>query len=477
MRLAFFTANEHRLSQCPYIGRIIVFIAFGVMLSLSAQATITPVYQINDTSHTYLQSSLNHDIYRYSSNPNLSDLVVIDNLGNKLPYRLVNAELSSPQAAEISSVRFFPVPQGSSTTEILTLDTESIKIQQADVTLRAKIVKSINRDAPIDFYIVDVTGFKSGGHELLLDWNADEKNQYLEVQVSGSRDLKNWQLLSEHALAKLKKNGQSLIRNTIPLAASGLDFNYLRLKFLRGSPTFQLTQVQLRSERNVIHQPATDTWKIQGALAKDQDSAWSGKADSTTIPVAAWEYEREDRAPINQLGIDLGTISYGDSIRIYSRHSNKQQWHLLYQGIWFNAQIGSDWQHSNAVSVYTNSDPYWRVELVASVRAVTSPLLVFELKTKMLQFIANKSAPYRIAIDSDAKVDNQQTSESILLQLIADNTVDWVTSDYTSLEPGIHSDEVELVWIDWKTLIFWMALSIAVVVLVVLSVRLLKQMK
>ena len=52
--------------------------------STLVNAEVIPVYQIDDAPGTYVQTTLTHDIYRYTADSQLNDLVVVDQQGNKL---------------------------------------------------------------------------------------------------------------------------------------------------------------------------------------------------------------------------------------------------------------------------------------------------------------------------------------------------------------------------------------------------------
>ncbi|HEY0893519.1 MAG TPA: DUF3999 domain-containing protein, partial [Cellvibrio sp.] len=63
------------------------FLLFSCLLGMTVNAEVIPVYQISEAPGTYMQTTLTHDIYRYSADTQLNDLVVTDAQGNKLPYR------------------------------------------------------------------------------------------------------------------------------------------------------------------------------------------------------------------------------------------------------------------------------------------------------------------------------------------------------------------------------------------------------
>jgi hypothetical protein len=453
--------------------------AFWV-LTPTANAEIIPVYQITGADGTYLQTTLTHDIYRYSANSQLNDLVVIDAQGNKLPYRITAPGTQVSEQSQLSDVRFFPVAVGAPPETIIALSSASIRLNANEVSVRVEKTdkdKLQNQSAPIDFYVVDVSNAKTRIDKLVVDWQVTEANQYVEVQVSGTNDLTTWATVAQTTLVQLQKEGQLLTRNKIAVNLSEKQYAYLRLKFTRGNESLQLTKIQIENTDKIANAPVVDRWEVKGTLAQDQNSVIHAKNHTATMPVAAWEFTRNDIAPITNISLNLGTIMYGDNIRVFSRNTEKQPWQLLHQGIWFNAQVGSDWQQSDAINIYSNSDTYWRVELNELVRTALNPTLVFHRQPQILQFIANNAAPYKIAIDDQAAPNNQQTSAQIFSQLVSGKELQWGQVAFTELNPTIDSFARSEMQVSWKTILFWGILLLAVAVLVGVAVRLMGQMK
>lgn len=450
----------------------------GSLLSLhclSVQAGMTPVYQIDEATATWIQTPLTHDIYRYTADPSLNNLVVVDNDGNKLPYRLIAPRVDATKKTAQVPVRFFPVVAGATQETIAALNSASIRIHNNEVSIEVNQTPQEKQTAPVDFYVVDISNVKEIARALVLDWDATESNQYLQVQLSGSRDLQQWQSLSEHTLAKLHKEGQSLIRNSLEFNSHENGYNYLRLKCTTACEGLVLTSIDAEVHEQQPDVLPEDNWQIKGVLAADQQSAVRAGAYTNKLSVAAWEYERDDRAPVSRIGINLGNHYYGDTLRIFSRRTAKQPWQLQYEGIWFNAQVGTEWHQSEAIPVYTNSDQYWRIELNESVRNNLDPLILFKRTPQILQFIANHRAPYRIALDSQVASNNQQIHAQIFSQLAGGEEKTWTSVNPLALAPD--KALAEPTPINWKTILFWGTLLIAVAILIGVAIRLAKQMK
>lgn len=456
------------------------FVFLSCLLGMTANAEVIPVYQIDDAPGTYVQTTLTHDIYRYSADSQLNDLVVVDQQGNKLPYRITAPSVQSSEQSQQTNVRFFPVAVGTAPETLLALSSASIRLDANEISV--SVVKSDkqelqNEGAPTDFFVVDLSDLKTRADNLVVLWPVSEKHQYLEVEVSGTNDMTNWTPITQSTLVQLQKDGQKLTRNKIALNLSEKEYAYLKLKFTRGSEGLQLTQAAIENTDKIANAPAVDTWQVAGVLAEKQESALYLINGGKKTPVAAWEFERDDIAPVANISLNLGTIMYGDNIKVFSRNTEKQPWQLLHQGIWFNTQVGSDWQQSDAIAIYSNSNVYWRVELNELVRTTLNPTLIFHRQPQTLQFIANNAPPYKIAINDQAAPNNQQTSMQIFSQLVGGKELQWGQVGFTELKPNINSFARHGMQVSWKTLLFWGILLLAVAVLVGVAVRLMGQMK
>lgn len=455
--------------------------AIGMTLGFSAvsSAEVIPVYQINEAPSTYVQTTLTHDIYRYSSDTQLNDLVVTDQQGNKLPYRITAPSTQVSEQLQLTNARFFPVAVGSPPEALIALSSASIRVDANKISVSVEKTnndKMQDQSVPVDFYLVDVSDVKTRIDKLVVDWQASESNHYLEVQVSGTNDLSSWSNIAQTTLVQLQKEGQLLTRNKIAVNLKEKQYAYLRLKFTRGNENLQLTKIQIENTDKIANAPVIDSWEVKGVLAEDQDSAIRAGNHTAAMPVAAWEFVRDDIAPVTNISLKLGTTMYGDNIKIFSRNTEKQPWQLRHQGIWFNAQVGNDWQQSDAINIYSNSDVYWRVELNELVRTTLNPTLVFHRQPQTLQFIANNAAPYNIAIDDQAAPNNQHTSTQIFSQLVSGKDLQWGQVTFTDLKPNINSFARAGMQVSWKTLLFWGILLLAVTVLVGIAVRLMKSM-
>lgn len=457
-------------------------LTFLLGLNGPASAAPVPVYQLGETKGAYVHVELSHDIYRYSASEQLADLLVLDRDGNKLPYRLTLP--SSPRGADVKEVsaRFFPVPVGATSETLLVLSSASIRLSDNEISVTVEKDNrppTEERNIPTDFYVVDLSELGTGVDELLIDWTANPAHSFIEVDVSGSNDLTSWTPLKKATLVHLQKEGEQLLRNRIALGLKQAEYAYLRVKLQNPGERAEVNAIRITSLHPQPHSPVIDSWQLQGRRADSQVSVLSRSAGA---PVSAWEFTREDIAPLERMSINLGQSSYGDTLRVFSRTNPRQPWQLIHQGIWFNTKVGSEWQHSDPLAVAQNSHTHWRIELNAGFSETAAPSLVFYHQPSRLQSILNDNPPYQLAIDTSAltsqPVENHRAvSEAIFSQLVDTKNVQWETASLDALHPDLGQFARHGINISWKTLLFWCLLIAAVGLLLGVALRLLRQMK
>lgn len=449
-------------------------IFFGVMASLCAalpSAAQTPVFETAENPGIYLQAPLEHVVYRYARDSQLRDLVVLDVDGNELPSRIIDAPAVQRESAEPIALSFFAVPAGTTPRSWLNDGKARVEIDGGTVSVTVDELDSKATREGIAFYLVDLRNLDVAIDKISLDWTTPEAGQYLQVNVEGSDDLRQWQNLALETLVQLSREGEMLLHREVPLSLRPDQFDYLRIRFPKGEAP-ELSSVSAFHAPVVEYIPV-DRWQVSGQLAEAQRSMIERATTPNSDPLAAWSYQREDNAPARAVSIELGDIPYGDRLRIYSRDDESYDWRLLHSGIWFNAKVGDDWQRSEAISIYPNTDRFWRVELDAALEHKADPVLVFEQPRQVMQFIANNNPPYRIAVAETVRPG--KASGQVLSQLIGDESVEWQFVQLKFLE-GVSPPPDKGAGLNWSAWLFWSLLVLAVVVLIAFALRLYRQM-
>lgn len=453
---------------------IVVFGKIGYLQAVQAPA---PIYQISDVQGTFIQVPITHDIYRYSEAYNLQDIVVLDAENNAVPYRLVT---TAPTAKEIepkivsTQLAFFPVASGTTPDTLKKLHTSQINVQGDTVKVTTSD-QVINNQNP-EFYLIDISHVDHDITSLVIDWDAQTNNQYLEVELDATQNLQDWMPLGQSTLVNIASQEQQVKRNHIVVNIYKKEYQFLRIRVLRGADNLHLTEIVAEQKIGSVEvQRKQETWRLVGDIAKVQTGVYLPSAQSKSISVAAWEFVRADTAPVDTIALDIGENTYGDTVKIFSRNIESQHWQLQHQGIWFTAQVGASWQKSDAVSVHHNSDKFWRIELNESAKNKITPAILFGWHPIELQIIANDKPPFVIAI-ADISVNNAR--DQIFNQLLSRVSAppNWVQAKLIALDTKPETLANKQRHFDWRQWIFWCALIVAVIVLLIFSLKLLKQM-
>ncbi|RYY02065.1 MAG: DUF3999 family protein [Gammaproteobacteria bacterium] len=463
--------NKHNI----FIVALLFFLATS--RAFSAQYS-PPLYQVEKAQGTYIQVSLTYDIYSYSKSDDLRDLVVLDADQNALPHRFISV-IPNGQKSEnkisTDTLNFFPVAIDAAPETLRNLHTRQTSVQDGKV-------QTITRDSTLDnktpeFYVIDISKLDHDIDSLSIDWDVNAENQYLEVELEATRNLKDWVSLGHATLMQVTHQDQVLKHNHIVAKIYRNDFEFLRLKILRGAEKLNISNISAEQITGTTAEKKRplEAWSVSGKVAKDQSSIYFPNSRTKAYPVAAWEFSRNESTPAATVGIDLGKNIYGDSAKIFSRSNEDQNWNLQYQGILFNVLVGDQWQKSDAISINDNHDKFWRLELSPSAANYSVPTLVFAWEPIQLQIIASNKPPF-VLVMSNNKSDNGN-SEQIFSHILGENSPEWAEANLTRLDNTPESLVQAATPTDWKKWLFWIALLLAVAVLLLFSVRLFKQLK
>ncbi len=441
------------------------------LVVLPVTASPFPLYEIQAEPGTQVQVFLEPEIYRLSGRSNLSDLVLLDSQGNRLPFRIQQLASDIVETTEKTPVPFYPVA-ADVRPESLRLDSgSSITLDERAIRIHIDKAAADRRSTAV-FYLLDIREVGHPVTRLHVRWQPGAGELYRRVSLSGSRDLQRWTPLAEYTLVHMPQAEQPLNHNKIPLALKPGDFQFLRLTLLENGEALPVAAMDLEASLQQAAPQAKDSWTLEGQVAKDQVSQ-----TAQPQPVAAWEFEREESVAITQLSLDMGERAYGDRLLLFSRANDKQPWQLIYRGLWYNTPTASHWQRSEDLQLNPNHHRHWRLELAASAQGKIAPRLVFSHPRQVMQFIANPFAPYTLALDRHNDHQYPVVQARILEALLKDEKPDWQIHDTQALNPQGFIPPVEARPVDWKTIIFWLVLALAVVVLITFAWRLLCQMR
>jgi len=460
-----------------FIPRLFASFFIGGASWVMAESGATPVYQLADVQGTFIQVPLTHDIYRYARHADLHDLKVLDAEHNALPYQLVTLiptpEKSDPKIIT-DALAFFPVAVDATPDTLRQLHTSQTRIRGDKVQV-ATSDKVLDNKTP-EFYLIDISKIDHAITSINIEWAAQPDNQYLEVELEATNNLQDWFSLGHATLVQISQQDQQLKHNQIAVDISKKEYDFLRLKILRGAD--QLNIIRMESQQKISPladiPDTSESWSIGGQPAKIQTSVYFAHSRAKTQTVSAWEFTRDEVTPVETLSVDMGSTIYGDGIKVFSRTAENKDWQLLYQGIWFNAQVGEKWQTSEPLKIYQNHDKFWRLEFTESAKNYSPPKIIFSWQPTHLQIITNNKPPFSIAIGREA---NASSNQQVFNQIVSAASPKWMSANLIKLAVQPEAIITETGKVEWRQWIFWGALVAAVVVLLMFSLKLFKQLK
>ncbi len=313
------------------------------------------------------------------------------------------------------------------------------------------------------------TALKLSAIGLQLDTsNNSHQTPYQLWELSASNDLHHWSVISNTSLVQLHKDGHSLIQDKIPVNIGYEDYAYLKLRCTDFCSDVQLSAISIFEESTTRPSPADIHWTLKGeassskAIKLEVDDTWQSKA--------IWEFAREDFAPIEKFSIYLGAQNYGGNIRLLGRAQSQSSWQLLYEGIWFNTQVGDKWYSSAPPILNAQDIREFRLELAHPLQTNTAPDLVLYTTPRAIQFIGNQNPPYQLWVSAQA---DMLAQARILNSLLNNQSPVWAKHQWEFLNSPKPNNQMQP---SWKSLVFWGLLMIAVTLLALMAIKLFKQM-
>ena len=446
----------------------------SVVLPLSLNAA---PYSLEDFAHsaelTTATTSLREvdlplSVYEKMQRKDYGDLRVFSKNGQIVPYQLSSAEIVNSEQQQ--SLVFYPF------TKSQAADNGNIKVfihQRQQSGAQGSGEQSIKQSIKIaqkwggDFnnkqrskeyqYIIENPQTKTSLCKLQLDWTQAKPSMVLPLKLESSNNLQNWTGLSRtQSVSKLNYAGSKLIQNEIGFSCTSQ--KYLRLTWLKPELQVHLKKIQGIYTNNG---KAQTQWKSFGKPSYDKDGNWLFESD-----VVAGISKMEFVAPQD------GLLYKGS---LYSRNNENDQWRFTHDVSQYRLNIGDTQLQSSAISIHTNKNRYWKVELdsegqftdeqLPEIRAGWTP--------RKLLFLAQGKGPFQIAFGNPNIKPSEQNDLNDLIKTIRDSgsIVDNVKLGEIENSGKSFSPETP-----WKLILFWIVLLLGTLLMAYMAFKLFKQM-
>ncbi|MCL2011539.1 MAG: DUF3999 domain-containing protein [Cystobacterineae bacterium] len=438
------------------------------------------------------QVMLNPEVYQKLQSPGLLDLEVFNAKGQPLPAALLKPAFEVETSSKTVSLPWFALPpsaakesqaqEGEELAMWITRNTDgSVRLLKAQSPSAGDVVLPSS-------WLVDVGSTRETLQVLIVDWAEDAEPFEQHVDVEGSDDLRQWQLLIAKApllhlpnAPNVSKEGQALRHNRIELNSN---HRYLRLKLTATHRGLPLTGVRAEF---VLQVTAPQNWQwvdLPGKRIKEQGQSY-------------FAFELGGRFPIERVDVLAG-------------NNETQKWVLqsadVAEGVWRTRTAA--WLayvvHMGGTEIRSSAQPlngvyrdrYWR--LVPDTPVPDTPVpdtpvpdnfavptLRLFYRPETLAFMLQGEAPYALAAGSTKAVRlssallqtlealRQQKGESWQPAMAELRHVETLAGDDALKPVPIPREDLEPAY-DWKTWLLWGILAAGAVLVLVFAFSLLR---
>ena len=252
-----------------------------LMGSFSAIAAESPrdyatgmTLEISSSSPWY-RVALPREVYQHSAWPDLRDVRVFNQQGERVPFTLMTKP-TPPAVADSVALRLFPLAASPlASTDASAPQTIRLKAANGvEINLQGDEAKSVGQS-----YLLTLPDSREASlrlTQLRLDWAASSANWQGKASVYASRDLSHWQRVQENApLMDLSRDGDRLKMNTVAaeLTLSPEGRRYLLLVLDPQTPVPALKSVMAVAQPQ---EPLTERIQLPAAAVKTHQLKPSG---------------------------------------------------------------------------------------------------------------------------------------------------------------------------------------------------------
>lgn len=419
---------------------------------------------------------LDRAVYRGSVESRLADLRVFNGAGEPVPHAIRPLMPSKAAAGALVAAPLFRLPEAAaaatSRTQTLTTDDERTYSINAEVSANGAILNVTsqpsndpNAVALPTAYLLDTSQIEHTVVGLELDLGAETAEFIAPLDVEASDDLVRFRSVESNAvLARLSQSGHRIERSDVGIAAGR--YRYLRLSWPDGKPPVEIRSVQARLA------PHDDVLDRQRVLIPG--APVGGEPD-------AFVFDLGGTIPIDHIQIDLPAANTVIEARLSSAATPEGPWADSFSGLLFELDGDTPLQNP-AIRWPANRHRY--VKLIASGKGGGIgggvPTLQAAWYPEQLLFIAHGAPPYRLGYGrGGAAASRFDATELITTANIKLKDVPLATArlgdEYATASPDVLVATAPP--IATRTIALWAVLLLSVLVALVLSIRLARQIR
>jgi hypothetical protein len=442
------------------------------MCGAYAQQALAPLPELNNYAWGFpIETTEPASFYRVelpgivnesAADPDLRDTGVYNAAGQAVPRLLEAGRDEVEQRESLHALPFAALYRD------LEPDPERIRLMfeqmggQLRIDVRSDGAEASKIRPPLSGYIVDARGVEGRLDALEFSWPEHLRGFVGRVNVEAGNDLENWAAVGGGALADLNEDAVAIEQHRIGIAATDRDF--LRLTWSGMPPGWGLdgvTGVQFTAtpQRN------RKTLRLE-ASGRDED-------DGGLL------FDAGGRIRVDRVGLHFPQINTVVTTDIYYWNGAVERWIPVHRGSFHHIRRSDTIVTSSAATIGSQRAARWKV-LVASGHPETPMQLELGWRPDTLLFVAQGNGPYTLGTGRASAAAEQYPQERIFggteLRELADDNGPVAEATLGPRFPlGGIARELPKEPLDWRTILLWSGLVLAVLFVAWMATHLLRE--
>ena len=450
-------------------------IKYGLLLWLLCPLSVDAGFRfampmILDEASSGYRFNVPDAVYQRVHHADLRDVRITNQAGDEVPMRIsLNEDLTRTSWSRVSLPLFSlrrlqEVPVTSQQTRTSWQgDEESFTVTTSEQVRRyvEQQVADDERTVLIDASVVSGQNLK----HLELQWSFQtEGNRVFYVDLKGSHDLANWRTVRDRQkLIELDTGGRVVLENRLPLGQA--DYAYYKLVFTGPEvPTVQAVTAWISRE----HRNSPLQWQSVKVLNElDRETVGHG---------IQWDTGGYYPVEAVRLVFDYPNLMAG--VRLYSRPGPEASWRLVSSADVYDVGQGELSMFNDRLSFPTNQHRHWRLLSDSAINSQWIKHVEFAWRSHQVHFLAQGEAPFTLQfgdreVNSWPSVKWYQTLNQEMRNNLFSSAV-WLGELNVHSVTAVPEPEPEPV-VNQSRLVFWGLLVLVLTVLLVMAVRLLRE--
>lgn len=404
--------------------------------------------------------SLPLDVYRTVTDPDLTDICVVNSSGEVVPFAVRRPKAPRSRNPAPVRLRLFPIrgtSEGSG-------DALRFRLQEGETAVDIARFKAAAAPNHPSNYLVDARALQQPIAEIRIGWTSAAPYFSAHLRVEASDDLEHWRPVSSGAqIVSLHYAGQEFVRNEVSINSTRASF--LRLTWNSGQSGPVINNVEA----------------IPTAMEPRPQRLSVEVAGSATARQGEFDFDLGARLPVEQVNLLLPESNSVVRAEFQIPVSGTRKWQTVAEGhIYDLALPGSGNLVNKPVSVPPTPEQHWKVRISEAGGGIGHGIPRLEVLwiPSEVVFLARGKGPFKLLYGNAEAPSLALTSDAIL------SPVGSQDGSHRSLQPGratlgaaqLLGGPIRLTPAapapDWKQWILWTVLLLGVGMLAFMAWRL-----